>query len=265
MTEGQQALDDALRRCDFLRKLLRKKADKQVRSEDERDTIKATSLAWFNNQKPQIVSVLELASVAPADKIYNQMLGASDRAGSRTHYLQSLKELRAALLIIRSKQMLASAVPQPTADVAPSFATLIPDPKMQAILARRWNECIICLSAQAPMAATVMMGGLLEGLLLARVNKEPNQKPIFTASAAPKDKKTSNPLPLKDWMLKNYIDVAHELGWITKSAKDISNVLGEYRNYIHPQKELSHGVVLTPDDASIMWEVAKSISKQLLK
>lgn len=66
-------------------------------------------------------------------------------------------------------------------------------------------------------------------------------------------------------MLKNFIDVAHELGWISNSAKDVGAVLGEYRNYIHPQKELSHGIVLTNEDAAIVWGVAKSISSQLLK
>lgn len=110
-----------------------------------------------------------------------------------------------------------------------------------------------------------MMGGLLEGLLLARVNREPNQQPIRTAKAAPKDRKTGTPLPLKDWTLKDFIDVAHELRWVTVSAKDVSIVLRDYRNYIHPQKELSHGVTLQSEDASVLWEVAKSISKQLLK
>src|SRR5579884_595953 len=253
MTEGQQALDDGLKRCDFLRKLLRKKTAAQVWAEEERETIKATSLAWFNNQKPRIILELDVTSVHAADQIYNQLLSASDRAGTRSRYLQLLKDLRSELLKLRAKQMMVSAAPKITTDTAPNFAKLIPDPKMQAILERRWGECVICLSAPAPMAATVKMGGLLEGLLLARVNKESDQKPIFTASAAPKDKKTSNPLPLKEWMLKNYIEVAHELGWITKSAKDVSSVLGEYRNYIHPQKEFSHGIVLTPEDATIMW------------
>jgi hypothetical protein len=38
-----------------------------------------------------------------------------------------------------------------------------------------------------------------------------------------------------------------------------------YRNYIHPQKELSHGVSLTTPDAQILWEIGKSTSRQLLK
>lgn len=109
-----------------------------------------------------------------------------------------------------------------------------------------------------------MVGGLLEGLLLARINRESNKAPIFTAAAAPKDRQ-NNPLSLRDWTLQDYIGVAHELGWITVAAKDVGVVLRDYRNYIHPQKELSHGVSLTTPDAQILWEAGKSISRQLLK
>jgi hypothetical protein len=264
MTDGQQALDDAIRRCDFLRALLHKRTAKQVWAEDERSTIKATCLAWFNSQNPKIAPQLDSRVLAAADAIYDRMLKASERAGTRSQYQRSLKRLRGELLEIRSKQMVAASKATATADVTPSFAVLIPDPKMQGILERRWNECVLCIYAPAPMAATVMMGGLLEGLLLARVNKEANQKPIFTAAGAPKDK-NGKPLPLKDWTLKNFIDVVHELGWISQSAKDVGVVLRDYRNYIHPQKELSHGVMLTSEDTTVLWEVAKSISKQLVK
>jgi MrcB-like, N-terminal domain len=41
---------------------------------------------------------------------------------------------------------------------------------MKVILERRWNECQRCLRARAPLAATVMMGGLLEALFVARAN-----------------------------------------------------------------------------------------------
>jgi hypothetical protein len=110
-----------------------------------------------------------------------------------------------------------------------------------------------------------MMGGLLEGLLLAKINQLPNKAAVFSAIATPKDPKTGKALQLKEWGLKNYIDVAHELGWITKTTKDIGEVVRDYRNYIHPQKELSHGISLEPGDAHMLWEVAKSITVQLLK
>lgn len=265
MADGQEALGDAIKRCDFLRKLLRKKRSKQVWAEDERETIKATCLAWFNNQKPSIQGDLDPQILGTADAIFDALLNASDRAGSRSQYQRNLKRLRAELLSLRSKQMQAASKKRRTQDSSPSFAVLIHDARMQDILLRRWTECVACLEGSAPMAATVMMGGLLEGLLLARINKQPNQQPIFTAKSAPKDKKTGIPLLLKDWTLKNFIDVAHELGWISESAKDVGEVLRDYRNYIHPQKELSHGIVLKNDDAVLLWEIAKSIAKQLLR
>jgi len=109
-----------------------------------------------------------------------------------------------------------------------------------------------------------MMGGLLEGLLLARINRERNKAHIFKATAAPVDPSTGNPRQLKEWTLMNFIDVAHELNWISRSAKDVGEVLRDYRNYIHPYKELSHGVALTTADARVLWEVTKSLSLQVL-
>jgi hypothetical protein len=120
---------------------------------------------------------------------------------------------------------------------------------MQEILKRRWLECTACIAANAPLAATVMMGGLLEGLLLARINRETNKAPIFTAVAAPRDKQNQT-LPLKEWTLQHYIDVAHELTWLSATAKDIGVVLRDYRNYIHPHKELTHAISLQKNDAA---------------
>jgi hypothetical protein len=60
------------------------------------------------------------------------------------------------------------------------------------------------------------------------------------------------------------VDVSHELTWITKGAKDVGNVLREFRNYIHPHKEYIDGVELSEDDVRMFWEVTKSITRQIL-
>ena len=41
-------------------------------------------------------------------------------------------------------------------------------------------------SCESADGATVMMGGLLESLFLARVNREPSQAAVFSSKAAPK-------------------------------------------------------------------------------
>jgi hypothetical protein len=79
------------------------------------------------------------------------------------------------------------------------------------------------------------------------------------ASATPVDPKTKKALDLRQWMLGPYIDVGHELKWLSNSAKNVAVILR-----IHPEKERSHGVTLSPDDAAMFSEVTKALSRELL-
>jgi hypothetical protein len=144
------------------------------------------------------------------------------------------------------------------------FGSLISDPKMLGILERQWTETLACQRVGADLAATVMLGGLLEALFLARINRLKNAAPVFTAPAAPKDK-NGKTRPLKEWGLKDYLDVAKELGWIRQSAKDVGQVLRDYRNYIHPEKELSHGITVVAEDTAMFVNVLSSIAEQIIK
>jgi hypothetical protein len=140
---------------------------------------------------------------------------------------------------------------------------LISDPKMLGILERRWTETLACQRVGADLAATVMLGGLLEALFLARINRLTNLAPVFTAAAAPKDK-TGKSRPLKEWGLKDFLDVGKELGWIRQSAKGVGQVLRDYRNYIHPEKELSHGVTIAVEDTAMFVKVFSSVAEQII-
>ena len=268
MTAAQQAIDSAIQEAERLHKGLRN-GTKQVGSDDEKQVIKATAYAWFNNHRNTLCPVLGDDHLGPLDSKYRDLLEAAGRATLRTKYLETLKAIKKILGQLRADHVIALSGTltfhqQPTSDSPPPFSSLIADVKMQAILERRWQECVVCVGAGAPLAATVMMGGILEGLLLARIQQLNDQSPVFKASASPKDNK-GNVLKLNQWGLKNYIDVAHELGWISKTTKDIGEVVRDYRNFIHPQKEHSHGISLSPDDAQMMWEVAKSLTRQILK
>ena len=154
--------------------------------------------------------------------------------------------------------------PRASADGAPDFAPLAGDVTMRTILTRRWEECQRCIAASAPLAATVMMGGLLEALFVARANLLTDKRPLFTAKCTPVDGKTKKALPLSQWTLRPYIDVGHELKWISSSGKDVAAVLRDYRNYVHPEKERTHGVELTEGDARMFWDLTKHLARQLL-
>jgi hypothetical protein len=266
MSNAHHSVEASIGELDRLRRTLKKNSTPQVRAGFERALIRAVCLTWFRNHRGSILDSVDEDLLSDADALYKEMLSACDRATSRGRYDQIIKQLRLSLSEIRGYAV--APKPRnatPTTDQPPAFSTLVPDPAMQSILQRRWSECSKCIAAGAPLAAIVMMGGLLEALLLARVHKEPNKSLVFKATSAPKDRSTGKSLQLQEWTLRHYIDVAHELGWISTSAKDIGEVVRDYRNYIHPQKELSHGVELRDGDSELFWEVAKSITRQLLK
>lgn len=267
MATATAAVEAAINDVERLRRVLKKTKSKQVRSSDELTLSKATASAWFENHRKSVgAGVAASADLAAVDSAYREIFETSHKHGARSKYLAVLSSLRRALVELRTECMAAGpVVTTATSDQPPEFSPLIGDPAMQEILRSRWNECLLCLQAKASLAATVMMGGLLEALLLARINAEANKAPIFTARSAPRNQRTDATKPLGEWMLNDFIQVLSELRWITVSASAVGAVLRDYRNYIHPQKQLSHNMHLTPADAELFWEVTKNIIRQIVK
>jgi len=204
--------------------------------------------------------------VEQIDIPYRTILNAADRHSSKNTYISAAKFAKQTLMEARARALTSTPTPATghAVDSAPHFAPLVADPPMQRILERRWDECKRCIDAAAPLAATVMMGGLLEALLVARANRLSDKSKLFRAATTPVDPKTKKPLDLRQWTLGPYIDVGHELGWISDSARHVAVILRDYRNYIHPEKERSHGIALSSDDALMFWEITKTLSRELL-
>jgi hypothetical protein len=259
-------LDDLIREIDRAVKVLKKIKGTQVRNAEDRDFLRSTALSWFHTRRSSVAEDMGAEVLEHIDIPYRTILDAADRHSSKNTYISAAKLAKQTLIEARSRALTpapATATAR-TVDSAPQFAPLVADPSMQRILERRWDECKRCIDAGAPLAATVMMGGLLEALLVGRANKLPNKTKLFKAAATPVDPKTKKPLDLRQWTLGPYIDVGHELGWISDSARHVAVILRDYRNYIHPEKERSHGIVLSSDDALMFWEITKTLSRELL-
>lgn len=265
-TSAHQELDAAIREVDKLRASLKRGKSKQIGSIAEREIVKATALSWFNGHLDHIRNTTGEESCKATCKLFHDLIAHTDRSTLRTKYDVILKQLKKELSNLRKFVIDGGTVPAPnvSSDESPDFSSLIGDPKMQEILGNRWQECVNCIGAGAPLAATVMMGGFLETLLLARFNREVDKSPIFRASTAPHDKRTRKTLQLNEWTLRNYLDVGHELGWVRRSTKDVGEVVRDYRNYIHPYKQASHGLKLDAEDARLFWEITKEITRQLI-
>lgn len=257
----QSVIENGISETENLRNLLKKDKSKQVKSVDEKSIIKATSLTWFNNHRSALLKVVLESDLKDVDDLYNSLLTLSDKSVTRTKLDRILKQIKTALSSLRAKHI--TKLSSHSDDFKPDFSTLVGDKEMIPILERRWDECAACVRNNTPLAATVMMGGLLESLLLTKFLTVADKGKIFKASTVPKDK-SGTPLQFKDWVLKNYIEVSHELKWISQTEKDLGVVLRDYRNYIHPFKEKSHGITIETKDSSILWELTKSISRQIL-
>jgi hypothetical protein len=264
MAGAFDAIDSAIQEVIAARKRVFAVKTKQVRGIDEVASLKSTAYAWFRRHREVITKILPSIDLSSADAPFQTILDATTKHSAKSTYLNALAEVRRSLLEIRSEIVKAPSFTAATDDIEPDFSPLVGNPEMRSILVRRWQECRRCVSADAHLAAIVMMGGLLEALFVARANQMLDKQPLITAKSAPKDRTTGKTLNYQDWMLDSYIHVANELGWITDSAKTVADVLKEYRNYVHPEKERRHGVVLALNDSSMFWQVTKALARQLL-
>lgn len=268
MNYADEAIHAAINEARTLRERIRKKDSLQVRG-PERDIIRATALAWFNNHRKSLMTIFSESDLSEIDKAYQVVLLASHKDSVRSKYVSILKTISTLLADVRATNVVQLSAAPRTApasaseDLPPDFAQLVKDQQMKTLLEKRWTECNLCVQAGAPLATIVMVGGFLEALLLGRIHREANKAPVYTAAAAPRDSAGKTRI-LNEWTLQNYIDVAHELKWITVTTRDVGDILRDYRNYIHPYKELSKQVSLTSSDAALLWVIGKTIARQIL-
>ncbi len=139
---------------------------------------------------------------------------------------------------------------------APNFGHLVTDPQLANILSRRWNEANYDYEGGAYLSTVIMLGSILEGVLLAKVEQNPAKS--NTATATPKDGATGKPPRFFEWKLADLINVSHECGWLKKEAKDFAHVVRDYRNFVHPNKERQEGVTIDANTCRIVFEVVSA-------
>lgn len=128
------------------------------------------------------------------------------------------------------------------------------------VMERRIREIEKCYAADASLAAVVLAGSTLEGILLGMATRHPKQ--FNTAIASPKDK-DGKVKAFQDWSLSSFIDVARELGLIQVDTHKFSHVLRQFRNYIHPFEQMSSGFAPRQHTAKICLQVLKAAIQEI--
>jgi len=181
--------------------------------------------------------------------------------GSEMKAIVSTEQIKSLLERIRkqARRKLHDALPRTATKKitypAPDFAILVSDTALIGVLSNRWAEANLAFEAGAYLATVILLGSILEGVLLDKVEQNPalaNGSP-----KSPKDK-LGKPLAYRDWKLQHLIEVCHDCGWLKKGHKDFSHVVRDYRNFIHPNKERQEGITFDESICKIVWEIVSA-------
>ena len=145
----------------------------------------------------------------------------------------------------------------------PDFLSLQLDAGLGDILSNRWEEVQRCMNSNAHLAATILMGSMLEGILLAVLQKHP--KEANQSSSAPMNPKTKKVKYFADWSLSDMINVLHDLGWLGLDVKKFSHSLRGFRNLIHPYQQMLEQAFPDKDTCEISWNVVQAAANDLVK
>jgi hypothetical protein len=164
---------------------------------------------------------------------------------------EDMKERAELLTLVGAK---GYAPPQP-----PDFDKLGSDPAISMVLARRFKETQACVDAHACTASFVMMGGLLEGALLAVVSSRAAE--ALKAPSCPK--KDGEPKKFHDWTLPELLTVAHECGWAETDGDGLPLEVRNYRSLVHPWNERVLSFETDRHNCIAAWMAVQQILSEL--
>lgn len=136
-----------------------------------------------------------------------------------------------------------------------SLANIHMEAGLLPIMESRLQEVHQCMQINASLSAIILCGSILEGLLLGIASQNPAQ--FNKANSSPKDRQGSVK-QFQNWTLENFINVAHEIGFLSLDVKDYGLVLRKFRNFIHPFQQLTEQFSPDKHTARISLQVLKT-------
>ena len=134
----------------------------------------------------------------------------------------------------------------------------IQDDEVRQILLRDMQECAVAIATGQTKNATIMTGSIIESLLYAKL-KEKNIASYPISANIIKTNKALNNMSLVDLLF-----VAEQEKLITPNSIHLSHYVRDYRNFIHPAKEIRSSDYISQENVLIMWSILKRLINELL-
>ncbi|MEY9956619.1 hypothetical protein [Streptacidiphilus sp. MAP5-52] len=130
-----------------------------------------------------------------------------------------------------------------------TLADIITDPRAAHVLQARMDEAQTCYENGAHVAAIIMLGSLLEGVLLRAVLE--------------RDASLLGNAKVDRISLAELIKRCHSAGWIDADIEKFCHELREYRNYVHPRQEIDATHTPDRDTLNVSWQVVGAVLNDL--
>jgi len=128
---------------------------------------------------------------------------------------------------------------------------------LRNIAVRDFNELRSAIVTESWKTIVVLAGSLIENLLLDLLLRDKDA--ALADGDAPARKK------IERWDLVNLITVSANLGKLPKGVEKLSQSVREYRNLIHPGREITTDLKVEPEEGKIAVEVFKILIREMKK
>ena len=157
--------------------------------------------------------------------------------------------LESAISSLESVRNQARVVPK----IDPMDFSFIRDPRLRAVLERDSFELQQVFAAGHWKSSMILSGGVIEGILMDLLANRPE---TFTAAEAPKKNDITR------WTLDELIRVALALSAVNGAVGRLSHSVREYRNLVHPGREIRENLTFGREEATIAVEVLRILVRE---
>jgi hypothetical protein len=147
----------------------------------------------------------------------------------------------------------------PTKDFNSSTFDSLPfDRALTENLINRMEEAHRCLTSDSFLATVILCGSVLEGLFLGFGSLYPER--LNRAFISRYNKESP---PFQKWRLAEWITVLGHLGDLTPNVEKFSHALRDFRNYVHPNEQISNDFSPDKHTAQISLQVVYAAADEL--
>ena len=137
----------------------------------------------------------------------------------------------------------------------------IDDEELKEILIRDLKECAYSVLLSQNKSAIILSGSIIETLLIYKIKSIGIEEYDLIGLRNRKNKCVKT---IDKMILDELLYVANKLQILSDTNYYLSHFSREYRNVIHPNKEIRGKMDISTENASLMWKILKEIIFELL-